>query len=71
MYTGRVSAEKGVKELIEVFLECKFENLKLYIVGDGPQLNELKNYFDLQIFIFLGSKNGEDHFKNYKNSKVF
>lgn len=69
VYAGRVSAEKGVKELIEVFLECKFENLKLYIVGDGPQLHELKNYFDFPNINFLGSKNREDTLKIISNSK--
>ena len=69
VYAGRVSAEKGVKELIEVFLECKFENLKLYIVGDGPQLDELKNYYDFPNINFLGSKNREDTLKIISNSK--
>ena len=69
VYAGRVSAEKGVKELIEVFLECKFENLKLYIVGDGPQLNELKNYFNLPNIYFFGSKNREDTLKIIRSSK--
>ena len=69
VYAGRVSEEKGVEELIEVFLECKFENLKLYIVGDGPQLNDLKNYYDLTDVYFLGSKNREDTLKIIRNSK--
>ena len=58
-----------MKELIEVFLDCKFENLKLYIVGDGPQLDELKNYYDFQNINFLGSKNREDTLKIISNSK--
>ncbi len=69
VYAGRVSAEKGVKELIEVFLECKFEKLKLYIVGDGPQLNDLKKQYDLPDIYFLGSKNRENTLKIIRNSK--
>tara|TARA_X000000950_G_C13907080_1_gene657365 strand:- start:2061 stop:3224 length:1164 start_codon:yes stop_codon:yes gene_type:complete len=69
VYAGRVSAEKGVKELIEAFLDCKFKNLNLYIVGDGPQLNDLKNYYDLPNIVFLGSKNRNDTLKIIGNSK--
>ena len=69
VYAGRVSAEKGVKELIEAFLDCKFKNLNLYIVGDGPQLNDLKNYYELPNIVFLGSKNRNDTLKIIGNSK--
>jgi len=43
--------------------------LKLYILGDGPQLNDLKNYYDLPEIYFLGSKNRVDTLKIIRNSK--
>ena len=42
LYAGRISSEKGVDSLIESFINVNLENIKLNILGDGPQLNELK-----------------------------
>ena len=69
VYAGRVSPEKGVKELIEVFLECKFKNLKLYVVGYGPQLNELKHKYNFKNIIFSGQKNREETLNIIANAK--
>ena len=36
IYAGRISKEKGVKELITRFSDAKLTNLKLKVVGTGP-----------------------------------
>ena len=38
VYAGRVSDEKGVKELIQSFLEANISDLKLKIVGMDPHI---------------------------------
>jgi len=44
-YVGRLSAEKGLKHLIEATSMSKGDGLpiRLLIIGDGPQTNELKS----------------------------
>jgi glycosyltransferase involved in cell wall biosynthesis len=41
LYVGRLSYEKGVMTLLKAF---KKNRRKLIIIGDGPLLNEIKNY---------------------------
>ena len=41
LYAGRLSDEKGVKVLIESFLNSKLKEFKLKIVGEGPLYSEL------------------------------
>ncbi|MDC3404578.1 glycosyltransferase family 4 protein [Acidimicrobiia bacterium] len=54
-YAGRISEEKGVKELIEAFLEAKLPNIHLKIIGNGPSLEYLKRkYIDKNNIIFYG-----------------
>ena len=36
VYAGRISKEKGVKELIDAFKKAKLENMHLKIIGNGP-----------------------------------
>ena len=61
-YVGRLSEEKGIFDLIkEVQKKIDlFENKKFYIIGSGPQENEIKNYIKKHSmdrnFIFLGFK---------------
>ena len=44
-YVGRLNPEKNVDLLIKAFylINKKFQNKKLYIVGDGPEFKKLKN----------------------------
>lgn len=53
-YAGRISIEKGVENLIKAFNLIKFENTKLNIIGDGPELNKLKNLYSNSNINFLG-----------------
>ena len=43
VYSGRISEEKGVNELINAFLDSNIKDFGLKIVGDGPDLKKLKN----------------------------
>ena len=54
IYAGRISNEKGVKELIEAFLNSKFSMHRLKILGTGPALVELKKRFPQENIMFLG-----------------
>ena len=55
LYAGRISIEKGIKELIEAFIDVKYEKKELYIIGDGPDLKSLKNkYKDFEDIRFFG-----------------
>lgn len=64
LYVGRVAVEKN----IEAFLSLKLKGSKV-VVGDGPQLEELKRrYPDVH---FLGVKHGEALAKHYACADVF
>ncbi len=64
IYVGRVAVEKN----IEAFLKMQFEGTK-YVVGAGPQLEQLKqNYPDVH---FVGTKSGEELALYYASADVF
>lgn len=72
LYVGRVTKEKNIKFLIELFKKISLLGLyiDLIIVGNGKFLkykNELKEY---NIY-FLGTKGGEELSKIYASSDVF
>ena len=63
-YVGRVSVEKNIK----AFLNLDLPGTKM-IVGDGPQLKELKaKYPDVY---FAGSQEGADLAAHYRSADVF
>jgi len=64
MYVGRVAVEKN----IEAFLKLALPGTK-YVVGDGPQLQELRQkYPEVR---FVGTKHGEELAKYYADADVF
>lgn len=64
MYVGRVAVEKNV----ESFLRLNLDGTK-YVVGDGPQLQELMQaYPDVR---FVGAKHGEELARYYAAADVF
>lgn len=64
LYVGRVAVEKNVK----AFLALDLPGTKV-VVGDGPQLEQLKNrHSDVK---FLGAKHGEDLAKHYRAADLF
>ena len=54
LYAGRISAEKGVDELINTFTRISDKDLKLKIIGDGPILRKIKNKYKNTSVEFLG-----------------
>jgi glycosyltransferase involved in cell wall biosynthesis len=70
IYTGRLSPEKGVGNLVRVWPEIHklFPNVKLLILGDGPEGALLRQMASDNI-IFLGSK--EDVASYLKISDLF
>ncbi|MFZ4399174.1 MAG: glycosyltransferase [Bacteroidales bacterium] len=53
LFAGRLSKEKGVMELAEIYQKTKSEihDLKMVIVGNGPAENELKKALPEAIFL--------------------
>lgn len=65
LYVGRVSVEKN----IEAFLDIHIPNTHKVVVGDGPQLQELKDkYFGVN---FVGAKTGVELAEYFANADVF
>ncbi len=52
LYAGRVSKEKGVEEIVEVFNQSKKElpNLRLVVIGAGPYEDEMKAQLPNELF---------------------
>lgn len=72
LYLGRLEADKGVFELIEavhLLVKSKSINIKLNIVGDGPDavaVKNLVNEYRLQKFIdFQGTVSNKSAIKDY------
>jgi len=69
-YSGRVSAEKGVDDLIRAFLKSNINKSQLKIAGEGPLLENLKKKYELnQNIEFLGlvsNKQSQDLISNSK-----
>ena len=64
VYAGRISKEKGVKELIEAFKKANLDNMHLKIIGNGPQLQNLINlYKSDKNIIFYGSLSNQETMK--------
>ncbi|MCG8509928.1 MAG: glycosyltransferase family 1 protein [Rhodospirillales bacterium] len=64
MYVGRIAVEKNV----EAFLSLDLPGTK-YVVGDGPQMAELKSKFPDTVF--TGAKTGEDLARHYAAADIF
>ena len=71
IYYGRLAKEKGILTLLKAMKEVS--NTELFIVGDGPQRNELEMFAsnnNLEHVKFLGLKGGEE-LKNLVASSSF
>jgi len=61
VYAGRVSAEKGVYELIETFIKADLKNIILKVIGKGPNLDNLKRIYQNNKKIeFIGEKSNTE-----------
>jgi glycosyltransferase involved in cell wall biosynthesis len=64
LYVGRVSVEKNLESFLDIHGDCQ-----KIVVGDGPQLEELKRkYFDVD---FVGRKSGDALAEYYRQADVF
>ena len=64
LYVGRLSSEKGVGTLVYAFSQLREKNMKLKIVGDGPEREKLealvrKLHIEDRV-TFLGFRSGRD-----------
>lgn len=67
LYYGRISNEKGIIELIDIF---KDTNLQLVIIGRGDQEKKLVNTInDISNIRYLGPKYGKELFTYVTNAK--
>lgn len=69
LYAGRISSEKGVDELINSFISANLKEIKLKIVGDGPDLNKLQKSYIGKNIEFLGRKSHQETL-SYINSSL-
>ena len=67
---GRIGAEKRLKELKPI-LEKMGKNVRLCIVGDGPQLKYLRKYFKGTKTVFTGELTGDELSKRFASADAF
>jgi glycosyltransferase involved in cell wall biosynthesis len=73
LYVGRVSMEKNLPLLVEVFNRLSREQcaVHLIIVGEGPYLEEMKKELSGKPVTFTGYLTGEDLAAAYASSNIF
>mmetsp|Transcript_6947 Transcript_6947/g.9375 ORF Transcript_6947/g.9375 Transcript_6947/m.9375 type:complete len:481 (-) Transcript_6947:79-1521(-) len=69
VYVGRLGAEKRLKD-IRAVLE-RMPNARLCLVGKGPQMDELKEYFKGTNTVFTGQLGGDDLSKAFASADAF
>jgi glycosyltransferase involved in cell wall biosynthesis len=71
LFVGRVAGEKNVPLTIEAFraMQTELPDLKLVIVGDGPERKRLEAAH--QDIIFAGMRRGEDLARHYASGDCF
>ena len=60
VYAGRISKEKGIEELIQVFLSTQNPNFILQIIGKGPEYVSFSEKYKNSKIQFLGEMSNED-----------
>ena len=73
LYAGRLIKQKGVENILISFkiLEKKYNNIKLYIAGDGPELDNYKDIYKSKNIVYLGKLDYEDLKKYYAITDIF
>jgi glycosyltransferase involved in cell wall biosynthesis len=69
LYVGRLSAEKNVARLLELF--PAIPGMRLAIVGDGPLRRELERQFAATATVFTGYLEGEALAQAYASADLF
>ena len=64
-FVGRISREKGLDVLLEIFLDLqkKYDNLMLLIVGDGPLRERFEGKKDVILTGFVSQKEVADYYR--------
>tara|TARA_B100001250_G_scaffold414548_1_gene453767 strand:- start:9456 stop:10607 length:1152 start_codon:yes stop_codon:yes gene_type:complete len=70
VYAGRISNEKGVKELLDSFLDSDLKDTNIKIIGDGPELSTLKKQYKNSKIEFLGLISNEHVKKIIQKAKA-
>ena len=73
LYVGRVSKEKNLSLLGDVFIQLSrtHKDIQLIIVGDGPYLEEFKTKMEGTPCVFTGYLTGESLAEVYASSDLF
>lgn len=73
LYAGRLIKQKGVENILISFnkLIDKYDNICLYIAGDGPELDRYKEKYQHDKIKFLGKLDYKDLLKYYAMTDVF
>lgn len=74
LYTGRISKDKNIDFLLELFVKLsrKYKHIEIKLAGKGPDLKELKErYAEHKNIEFLGRLDYEELPKIYQKSDVF
>lgn len=73
LYVGRISKEKDLLVLGQAFKDLvrKVRNVELVLVGDGPYMNEMKEFMDGTGCIFTGYREGEELAGIYAGCDIF
>ena len=69
-YAGRLSIEKGVYSLIDSYLSSDLRNKVLKIIGDGPELKNLKEKYKINNIQFLGQLSNKETVDLISKSKA-
>ncbi len=71
LYIGRLSGEKGISTLIQAFKKVKTKNVRLMIVGDGPERESLEKLSKIDSRIqFTGYLSGKELSDVTRNAKA-
>lgn len=69
VYVGRLGAEKRIKDIRAVMDQCP--NVRLAIVGAGPEEEELRRAFAGTKTVFTGQLQGDDLSKAFAAADMF
>jgi sulfoquinovosyltransferase len=69
VYVGRLGAEKRLKDIKPMLQQMP--NARLCIVGKGPQMEELQDYFRGEKAVFLGQLSGDDLSSAFASADAF
>jgi len=71
--SSRLIIRKNIDLALDNILNLKNSNMYIYIIGDGPELNRLKNKYkkNKSVISFLGYLEGEDITNFYKKAEYF